>query len=211
MKLMGSERSLARGLEIAARVAWILGIAFGVLLALGLILAFAMPGDSRPGPPLPVSIRGGVDGFDLVQPRSPVITEAALIVEQATLEFQPAGPSAWVSSFVVAALFYGLTMLIIHRLMKITGTLTAGRPFTRDNATRIRTIGLAVPAMWVLELAGSFAVQQFARRNFVLESGSFARVGDMNLAVLFLGLLIVVLGEVFRIGAALQDDHDATI
>jgi hypothetical protein len=208
---MGSERSLARGLEAAVRIAWIVGLGIGLFVVSWPLVMYIASADDLTGPLLPVTIRATGDGLDFVHPRTDAFDEASLVVEDAMIEFRPVPAAVWAASYVAGLLAYALSMLILHRLMKITGTLTDGRPFTPANASRIRAIGLAVIAMWFVDLAGRIAVQQFVRHHFTLDRGSFAWIGEMSLGIPFLGLLIVVISEVFRIGTHLQDDHDATI
>ena len=69
----------------------------------------------------------------------------------------------------------------------------------------------SVAATWLNELVTQVAVQQFVRRNFTLDAGSFAWFGDLGLQPLFFALLLLVIAGVFRGGTELQEEHDATI
>ena len=115
-------------------------------------------------------------------------------------------------NFGPGAMHLALWLLILHRLKGFTASLRSGRPFVEENGRRLRTIGLAVVGMWAVTVLTGAAVHAYARGHFVLEEqGSIALGFDVNPLMLFVGLMLLVIAEVFRIGTRLQEEQDATI
>jgi hypothetical protein len=99
-------------------------------------------------------------------------------------------------------LFLGLlktapALVVLELLRRTLGAIVDGDPFAAVNALRITWIGVMVLAG---EAAYSPGTASLVRPAF-----------GMNLSMLFLGLLIVALGEVFRHGSRLQTDVDLTV
>jgi hypothetical protein len=95
-------------------------------------------------------------------------------------------------------------VIIVQRLRKIFGALTAGDPFHPDNVRRLRVIALVLALIEINDYA--FA----ALDHFVLGARKPADF-NLNLTAWFAVLVIVVLAEVFREGARLRRDAELTI
>lgn len=95
-------------------------------------------------------------------------------------------------------------VVIVQRLRRIFGAMTAGDPFHPDNVRRLRVIAL------VLALIEINRYLLAALDRFVLH---IHRPGAFNLDFTpwFAVLVIVVLSEVFREGARLRRDAELTI
>ncbi|HWF77166.1 MAG TPA: DUF2975 domain-containing protein [Caulobacteraceae bacterium] len=94
-------------------------------------------------------------------------------------------------------------LVIVQRLRKIFGAMTAGDPFHPDNVRRLRVIALVLALIEINDYA--FA----ALDRFVL--GAKIPSFNLNLTAWFAVLVIVVLAEVFREGARLRRDAELTI
>jgi hypothetical protein len=95
-------------------------------------------------------------------------------------------------------------IVIVQRLRRIFGAMTAGDPFHPDNVRRLRVIALVLA---LIEVNGYLfgALDHFAL-------GSRHAPGfNLNLTSWFAVLVIVVLAEVFREGARLRRDAELTI
>jgi hypothetical protein len=94
-------------------------------------------------------------------------------------------------------------LVIVQRLRKVFGAMTAGDPFHPDNVRRLRVIALVLALIEINDYA--FA----ALDRFVL--GAKIPSFSLNLTAWFAVLVIVVLAEVFREGARLRRDAELTI
>jgi hypothetical protein len=95
-------------------------------------------------------------------------------------------------------------VVIVQRLRRVFGAMTAGDPFHPDNVRRLRVIALVLALIEINRYLFS------ALDHFVL---SIRRSGGVNLdpTPWFAVLVIVVLAEVFREGARLRREAELTI
>jgi Protein of unknown function (DUF2975) len=95
--------------------------------------------------------------------------------------------------------------VILTRLTAMVDSVAAGRPFTLANADRLRTMAWALLAFQLLDLFyGVIAIRMSALTGRYFGWGP--GIGGW-LAV----LLLLVLARVFRQGAAMQDEVEATV
>jgi len=95
-------------------------------------------------------------------------------------------------------------LIIVQRLRKVFGAMTAGDPFHPDNVRRLRVIALVLALIEINDYVFG------ALDHFVL--GAKIPTGfSLNLTAWFAVLVIVVLAEVFREGARLRRDAELTI
>ena len=94
-------------------------------------------------------------------------------------------------------------VVIVQRLRRIFGAMTAGDPFHPDNVRRLRIIAVV---LGLIEVNGYLFG---ALDRFVF--GAHPSAMQLNLTGWFAVLVIVVLSEVFREGARLRRDAELTI
>jgi hypothetical protein len=107
------------------------------------------------------------------------------------------GLAAW-------ALLLGGWMVIVERLRKIFGALTAGDPFHPDNVVRLRLIGLVLAGLEVGRYVFSGMARWLAPKAKVIDD-------SFTLTAWFSVLVVFVLAEVFREGARLRREAELTI
>jgi len=95
-------------------------------------------------------------------------------------------------------------IVIVQRLRRIFGAMTAGDPFHPDNVRRLRVIAIVLALVELNGyLFGAFDHFVFGLRR----QGAF----NLDFTAWFAVLVIVVLSEVFREGARLRRDAELTI
>ncbi|HUZ11771.1 MAG TPA: DUF2975 domain-containing protein [Caulobacteraceae bacterium] len=115
------------------------------------------------------------------------------------------GPGPVAALMLAGAELYLIGVLVIvQRLRRVFGTMTAGDPFHPDNVRRLRVVGL------VLALLEIDRYLFGAIDRFILHERPFAGDG-VNLTAWFAVLVVIVLAEVFREGARLRRDSELTI
>ena len=118
----------------------------------------------------------------------------------------------------------GLAITVLLMLWRFVGEVRDGRPFTPRGAARLRTLGvlvLAMPAWQVIDAAlwQGLLLTLMADGGAVVSTFATARVGhenlrlmpDINLGLVFAGLILMVIGEAFLTGAMLQRDSDEIV
>lgn len=105
-----------------------------------------------------------------------------------------------------------LTLLYVVRLLRqIFATLVEDRPFLAENAGRVRRIGVAILVLAFVQWVGELLSGTYIARHVHLEGVSFMVRLNPDLTMIFFGFLVLILAEVFRRGAQLQEDNDLTV
>jgi hypothetical protein len=112
--------------------------------------------------------------------------------------------SAPVSAFELLGVeLYAIgVIVIVQRMRRIFGAMTAGDPFHPDNVRRLRIIGLVLALLEIDRYV-------FAAIGHLLHAKGDG--GGLNVTAWFAVLVIFVLAEVFREGARLRRDAELTI
>lgn len=198
MRYMG-KKSLSRVLQIALAAAWYGAIA-AIAVAVFLVVRAAFWGGSLP-PPSGIQVNGAGLSLLFQGPVGQGINRTWVLLMLGTV-FLP----AWVT-----------VLYVIGQLRRIMASLVAERPFLAENAGRVRRIGIAALVLalvqWVGNMvAGTFVVTQISPLESFRASGAEARVtANPDMTLVFFGVLILILAEVFRRGAQLQEDSDLTV
>ncbi|MBV8931291.1 MAG: DUF2975 domain-containing protein, partial [Kutzneria sp.] len=87
----------------------------------------------------------------------------------------------------------------------------AGRPFTPDNAVRVRLIGIAVIVGEAGRAVLEWTISLWLRGHFAAAGINLDTVFAPRVEVLLIGVVIMLLAEILRLGTRLQEDHDLTI
>lgn len=112
------------------------------------------------------------------------------------------------------AVWFGVAVWVLWLLRKILASLVAKEPLTHLNARRFRTIGVLIVALALFTGVWRLSVYFYLNSHFVLPP-SRGLVGllmtHLPMSQIFLGLLILLMAEVMRIGAEHRLDSEAVI
>jgi hypothetical protein len=134
----------------------------------------------------------------------------------AYIRYQPA--SRWFVAVTTAVSFswWACALLMLLSLRRAFNNLSAGTPFPRDNIRCIRRTGLAILGMAAVDLIIDAVGLGFIHATTTV-AGKCAVIPlevwlmDFPLVTIMAGLAVVILAEVFRAGADLQDDQALTV
>jgi hypothetical protein len=108
--------------------------------------------------------------------------------------------------------FLVLFFLVVCLLRKIFhGLVKEKNPFRKENPGRIRWIGYLIIIFSILSSFFDFYVWKYIARHISIKEVSFGYGVGFNLETIFLGLVVLVLSEIFRSGVQLQEDRDLTV
>lgn len=143
-------------------------------------------------------------------------TDGNLPLPQADLN----GP--WTGNVTVATDFAGrlqllaapllagiLTLVVLVLVRRIVRAIRDGEAFQASNVRRISLIGLLVAALTPVTLVGQLLRNQLVEQTNV--ASAVQPYLDLPWWPLFVGLLLIVLGEVFRAGARMRDELDSVV
>jgi len=221
MQALGKS-SLSSFLVVLVNVAW-----YCVALALGVTLLFLVAGSpvgvqidaggapsvevgSRPMMSIPVS-------FSIDPQTHPVrassigIEDAQLHDARAALKFTPPRGIFFMGNAVLLIGLLALLLWALSQLRAVLCTLRDGKPFTPANALRIRRIAWLAIVGELVRAAVVFFENRYAVTHFVSEGLHFSARPEVNVFAIVNGLIILVVAEVFRIGARLDEDQSLTV
>ena len=189
-----SKKSAALIIEKLLWLAWYLGIVFGVLLIGGQIyLMIAGPDWLGETMKLQIETSGLVFSF----------TEGFSAPETGTM---------FIFQFALVIPLLAIGLLIIFHLRKIFATIVSGDPFSMENSKRIRLIGWAVIVASVLKALLSFLIGLYFSTLINLPGLTLtANMRLEDLSGVFVGVIILILAEVFQHGARLQEESNLTV
>ena len=196
MRYLGKS-SASSFLEVFLKVVWALCL-FGLVAILGGALVVTLVDQARlaPGP-------GSRFSLDLYGISLHLEFAKAAVVRD---------PRAVVLGLLGFAFFMlGFVTAVVYQLRKIFANLKAGQPFIPENARRIRAIGLLVILACLVQSFLGFGLGTILAKNLAIEGVTIRPQLNFGLDGFLIGLAILVLAEVFRYGAALQEDRDLTV
>lgn len=105
----------------------------------------------------------------------------------------------------------GLFLYFLRLLRQVVWSVEDGDPFVSQNAKRLRIMGALIIMGGVAKTFSEFAMSGYA--DVVLRPAGFNLDGQLGLdfTSLIAGLGVIVLSEVFRIGAAMREEQELTV
>jgi hypothetical protein len=131
--------------------------------------------------------------------------------------FENPGPGLFVGSAAAGIVIFMVpAFMVLLFLRRIFGTMAAGKPFVDENIRRIRWIGWLMIIFGFLNQAVRWGLIWYVHHNVVATGLDLSLQIDQSLVqpdmtMIFLGLVVLALAEVFRYGAGLQADSDLTV
>ena len=128
-----------------------------------------------------------------------------------TLRFPPPSGMVLTTTALLAALGLAIGLWVLVQLRAVFRTLRDGRPFVAANAMRLRWIGYAVILGEVAQSLVRFGGNAYAKTHFAADALRFDAWPTIDVFAIIHGLIILVIAEVFRDGARLDEDQSLTI
>ena len=115
-----------------------------------------------------------------------------------------------IGAFAIVAML-GLFLYFLRLLRQIVWSVEEGNPFISRNAKRLRIMGALMIVGGFAKTVSEFAISGYA--DTVLRPAGFNLNGHLgfDFTSLIVGLSVIVLSEVFRIGAAMREVQELTI
>lgn len=192
MRYLG-RKSVSSVLRFFLNMVWYIMIAAVVLILCALVIDLFFPG---------LIIDGNPDQLVINTPNLDIVFSESIASLNRSMSLLSLG---------FALLFMVVGILIIHELRRIFGALIEERPFIAENTGRIRRIGVYILAGAVTYSVGGFLTGLFLMNNLSIPGVELNPRFNLNSGLIFIGLVVLVLGEVFSIGFRLQEDQDSTV
>lgn len=99
-----------------------------------------------------------------------------------------------------------------YQLKKILENVAKKTPFIIENANRMRIVGLAIIGGAALTMVREFALGIYLMDRVHVPGFAVGTRPDLGqIGMIVVGLIVLLLAEVFRYGIALQEEHDLTV
>jgi hypothetical protein len=105
------------------------------------------------------------------------------------------------------AVMWVLFLRFLFHLRELFLRVRAGAPFDERNVTSLRWLGLLLVLIDTLGSAYRFGLSQLVLRAMSPPSMPVTSSFSMDGAVIFVGLVLLALAEIFRRGSVLEDEH----
>lgn len=134
----------------------------------------------------------------------------------AYITYQPTSRSFVAVAGALSLAEWACIVLVLLQLRRAFTNIAAGTPFPRDNIRRIRVAGWAILGVAAAELIIDAVMFAFMRATTTIAGVPVVvpldiMLVDFPLGTILAGLAVVILAEVFRAGADLQDDQSLTV
>jgi len=116
----------------------------------------------------------------------------------------------FVALVLVLGTFY-LILAIVYNLRKIFRSLRAGEPFAYENFARLQRIGFFVLSLAVLDFGKSLFNRYLLQQHFWGHGKDYSAKLSFGVDMILIGLVILVLAEIFRHGYKLKTENESFI
>lgn len=203
---------VVRVLAALVSLAYFVMLAGGVVVLAGMPVAKLVGGDNAEwviGVPVPVRAIG---------PDAAVQTrwgEARLQIEDVRgsvrLPIRMLPGWAFVALWTYMAVSAAVVVMFMHHLRRIFQRVRGGAPFDSENAVRLRWLGILALATALLLAASEFAATLTVRDGLISDRLVVPLSLSVNGWIVFFGLVLLALAEVFRRGAELEEEQSLTV
>jgi len=202
----------ARAIHLYLKLAWILFWVATVILLVAVPTSLLRLDVAENPPSLTVPVEIQLDAADLQGDGSGLAVLNPRISEsEVTLRFGMRDRRMWI---LYGLVIYGILAVIGYGLWLLRALMRdvmASQAFTRLNAGRLRRIGLLVLGWQLLTPALQFVWSRSVLARFDLDTDTLAAPLPYDLERIALAIAVLVLAEIFREAARLQEDRDLTV
>lgn len=111
------------------------------------------------------------------------------------------------AAYLGLAIIYALFLRFLFHLRELFRRVRAGAPFDERNVTSLRWLGILLILIDTLGSTYRFGLSQLVLRAMSPPSVPVTSSFSMDGEVIFVGLVLLALAEIFRRGAVLEDEH----
>jgi len=113
--------------------------------------------------------------------------------------------------YAAFAIFFGLVLLFLHQLRVLFRRVRDGVPFDAANAIRMRWLGVLLLVLHVYFGAFDYWISTMVTRVLASSRIPIGSALHINWLGVFIALVLVGLAEVFRRGAALEEEQSLVV
>ncbi|MEM7307428.1 MAG: protein kinase [Planctomycetota bacterium] len=184
---------------------WLLGLAFWFLavVLVGVCILVPLAGDSPLSVSLPIAFDIEEPSFELGSDH-PWVEETTIVETRGNLLMLSRHPGARLAIVGVVAVTVLFLMYFIQQVRRILRNVRRGEPFAPDNMRCMRRMGIALLAVGLLRMIGGPLMGAFAEGYLEISGLRVRSSYELSMMEFVGGAMILILAEVFRVGAELE-------
>ena len=106
---------------------------------------------------------------------------------------------------------FGFIVWILLLLRQLVRSVKKGDPFNMKNGNRLRWIGFSILIIGIFDFFHDILLNIFITPRLSFESIIPKSTIHFNLSLLLVAMIIIVIGEAFRIGAEMKEEQELTV
>ena len=204
-----ANKKLISILSVLINIIWYVSIPFFSLIVLFLLYKFIFDGDVDWA--IPVNIPPNDFDFSIT-PNKPSYRFLAISGINGELKFNVDLTPTLIAVTLVAVLstFY-LILAIVYNCRKIFRSLRSGEPFAYANFANLRRIGFFFILFAVVQFALSLFNRYLLQQHFMNYGKDYTAKLSFGFDMILIGLVILVIAEIFRHGYQLKTENESFI
>jgi hypothetical protein len=202
--------SIAWWLKLLLDLLFWVGLFFGVAFLFSSVLFVATGQSAKLDVNLPVRFQLDEASYQVRSDRLGV--EAGTIHKaRGELKFKNPG-GGFVAAFVAWPLLQlAILLIVLYQLRKLFAALAAKVPFDVANARRVRLMAFAILVGQAIGGLMTLGFTSQLKNSFATEGVTLTPAPNFNLGLIIFALVLLVIAEVFRIGAEMKAEQDLTV
>jgi len=109
-------------------------------------------------------------------------------------------------------LMLGLGLASLYQIMQLLGSLRTSHPFIHSNYLRLRRFAWLILACSIVKAPFYYLTSRFASNHATFDNIRIdPMLGNFDFMLLFIGLAVLVIADVFRAGIEMKEDQDLTV
>lgn len=129
-----------------------------------------------------------------------------------TLSFEDASTGRRLLQTLHNLIYIGLIMFITWHVKKIFTGFSDNQPFLNNNATRIKWIAFSILFLVFFDVLEDVFHRMYTNSTIVLSGATFDQFNiNFDFRTFFLGLLLLIVAEIFRKGYEYQSDSESIL
>lgn len=221
MRVLG-KRSIASLLKITIDLIWYVAIVLYSMTFVLFIWTYFISGPPYEIRGWPIHLESDAVGSAV----SPIVEDLDILevsIEKAEIGFRAGGD--WRPRIIrLVSLIAGgcMGLLVIHNIRRVIGSAAGRNPFIRENVKRLRNIAYLFIGITVFEAIRGTLIASYIRSHFSMSNLDyqfsplgFAPLGDFIRSfsghLIFIALMMLVLGEIFRLGLEYKEDSQSIV
>ena len=134
----------------------------------------------------------------------------------AFITFRPSSRAFVIATAAASLTWWACIVIGLLQLRRVLTNISAATPFPRDNPRRIRLVGWAILGTAATNLLIDASMFAYLRATTTVAGRlpaipTTAWIVDFPLGTILAGVAVLILAEIFRVGADLQDEQALTI